>query len=104
MSRLIDQRYLAGTQYKDASCLNARANLHRRFSTNKTKWQHWIWDRFNLPAMGVDANHKVRIVELPAHRFYVATLFLPQLTSSPEKSHPLILAYLKAALSRGDDT
>jgi CTP synthase (UTP-ammonia lyase) len=51
-----------------------------------------------LQVVGVDANGEVRIVELPAHPFYVATLFLPQLTSTPAKPHPLILAYLKAAL------
>ena len=50
-----------------------------------------------LEVAGVDANRAVRIVELPAHPFYVATLFLPQLSSSPGEPHPLILAYLKAA-------
>ena len=51
-----------------------------------------------LRVAGADAHGEVRIVELPAHRFYVATLFLPQLSSSPEEPHPLILAYLKAAM------
>jgi CTP synthase (UTP-ammonia lyase) len=31
--------------------------------------------------------------------FYVATLFLPQISSSPERPHPLIVAYLRAALA-----
>jgi CTP synthase (UTP-ammonia lyase) len=52
-----------------------------------------------LRVVGVDANDEVRIVELPAHPFYVATLFLPQLSSSPGGPHPLILAYLKAAMA-----
>jgi CTP synthase (UTP-ammonia lyase) len=51
-----------------------------------------------LRVVGIDANREVRIVELPAHRFYIATLFLPQLSSSPEEPHPLVLAYLKAAM------
>lgn len=51
-----------------------------------------------LRVVGVDANREVRIVELPEHRFYIATLFLPQLSSSPEQPHPLTLAYLKAAI------
>jgi len=50
-----------------------------------------------LRVTGIDAENEVRIVELPAHRFFIATLFLPQLTSSVESPHPLILAYLKAA-------
>ena len=52
-----------------------------------------------LRVVGVDANREVRIVELPSHPFYVATLFLPQLSSSPEEPHLLILAYLKAAMA-----
>lgn len=34
---------------------------------------------------------EVRAVELPGHRFFVATLFQPQLGSQP---HPMIAAYL----------
>jgi CTP synthase (UTP-ammonia lyase) len=51
-----------------------------------------------LTVTGVDPDGEVRIVELPGHRFFVATLFLPQLSSSPGQPHPLITAYLKAAL------
>jgi CTP synthase (UTP-ammonia lyase) len=50
-----------------------------------------------LNITGVDAEGEVRIVELSDHPFYVATLFLPQVASTPENPHPLILAYLKAA-------
>jgi CTP synthase (UTP-ammonia lyase) len=50
-----------------------------------------------LKVAGVDVNGEVRIVELPDRRFFVATLFLPQLSSSAEQPHPLIIAYLKAA-------
>ncbi len=39
------------------------------------------------------------MVELPAHPFFVATLFLPQLRSAPGRPHPL-LAGFAAALSR----
>jgi CTP synthase (UTP-ammonia lyase) len=51
-----------------------------------------------LKISGIDDNDEVRIVELPEHPFYMATLFLPQLSSSPANPHPLILACLKAAL------
>jgi CTP synthase (UTP-ammonia lyase) len=50
-----------------------------------------------LRVVGVDAHREVRIVELPTYHFFVATLFLPQLSSSSEAPHPLILAYLNAA-------
>ena len=52
-----------------------------------------------LRVSGVDLDGDVRIVELPAHRFFVATLFLPQLLSKPDRPHPLITAYMRAALS-----
>jgi CTP synthase (UTP-ammonia lyase) len=54
-----------------------------------------------LRIAGTDPEGEVRIVELTGHPFFVATLFLPQLASSPERPHPLILAYLQAALGDG---
>jgi CTP synthase (UTP-ammonia lyase) len=47
----------------------------------------------------VDLERGVRIVELSTHRFYVAALFLPQISSRPESPHPLIVAFLRAALA-----
>ena len=52
-----------------------------------------------LKVTGVGPDGEVRAVEIPDHPFYVATLFLPQVSSGPESPHPLIVAYLKAALS-----
>ena len=39
-----------------------------------------------------------RAVELPHHRFFVATLFQPQLSSRPEAPHRIWLAFLRAAV------
>ena len=52
-----------------------------------------------LKISGVDLDGGVRIVELSDHPFYIATLFLPQISSEPKSPHPLIVAYLKAALT-----
>jgi len=52
-----------------------------------------------LTVAGVDSNGEVRIVELPDHRFFMATLFLPQLSSSFDMPHCLVVAYLKAAIA-----
>ena len=52
-----------------------------------------------LNITGVDPDGQARIVELSDHPFYVATLFLPQVASKAESPHPLILAYLKAAMA-----
>ena len=50
-----------------------------------------------LQVAGVGPDGEVRMVELSDHRFFVATLFLPQLSSSPDRPHRLIVAYLQAA-------
>jgi CTP synthase (UTP-ammonia lyase) len=50
-----------------------------------------------LTISGVDQDGEARIVELPSHHFFVATLFVPQTSSAPDAPHPLIGAYLAAA-------
>jgi CTP synthase (UTP-ammonia lyase) len=50
-----------------------------------------------LQIVGTDANGEARILALPRHPFFVATLFVPQLTSTAERPHPLIVAFVKAA-------
>lgn len=50
-----------------------------------------------MKVSGLGPEGEVRIVELSGHPFFVATLFVPQLRSSPLLPHPLIVAYLKAA-------
>ena len=49
MSQLSDPEYLS-KQYRTASNLNARIELHRRFSTNPYGWHRWIFDQFHLAA------------------------------------------------------
>ena len=41
---------------------------------------------------------ETRAVELPDHRFFIATLFQPQLSSRPDAPHRLWLAFLRAAM------
>ncbi|WP_420632286.1 class I SAM-dependent methyltransferase [Candidatus Leptofilum sp.] len=49
-----DSDYLQKNQYKDSSNLDARAELHRRFSTAKVRWQPWVFDLVPLePGMRV---------------------------------------------------
>jgi CTP synthase (UTP-ammonia lyase) len=50
-----------------------------------------------LRISGLGSEGEVRAVELPDHRFYVATLFHPALESRPEKPSPLVMAFLDAA-------
>jgi CTP synthase (UTP-ammonia lyase) len=39
---------------------------------------------------------ELRAIELPGPRFFIATLFQPQLSSTEAQPHPLIMAYLRA--------
>jgi CTP synthase (UTP-ammonia lyase) len=50
-----------------------------------------------LRYVGRDDDGSARVVELSDRPFYIGTLFVPQLTSSPEHPHPLIVAFLEAA-------
>lgn len=46
-----------------------------------------------------DAEGVVRAVELPEHPFFVGTLFLPQMNSTPAAPHPLVRGFIQAALA-----
>jgi CTP synthase (UTP-ammonia lyase) len=50
-----------------------------------------------LAVSGRDANREARVVELPGHPFFVATLFVPQLSSRPGDPHPLVRAFVAAS-------
>jgi CTP synthase (UTP-ammonia lyase) len=52
-----------------------------------------------LVISGVDRFGEVRIIELPAHPFFVGTLFVPQARHRPTEPHPLISAFIAAAAS-----
>jgi CTP synthase (UTP-ammonia lyase) len=49
---------------------------------------------------GVGAEGEIRIVELPNHRFFMATLFLPQTRSPATRPHPLLVGFATAARAR----
>jgi CTP synthase (UTP-ammonia lyase) len=51
-----------------------------------------------LPA-AFGEQRELRAVERAAHPFFVATLFQPQLSSREDRPHPVLTAYLKAAVS-----
>ncbi|HSB66459.1 MAG TPA: class I SAM-dependent methyltransferase [Anaerolineales bacterium] len=49
MSRFRDPIYLISDQYKDTGNLNARIQLHERYSTNPYGWFRWVRDQIDLP-------------------------------------------------------
>jgi len=51
-----------------------------------------------LKVTGFDMDGNARIFEIPSHRFFLAALYLPQLSSEVGTPHPLILSFVKAAI------
>ena len=49
-----------------------------------------------LRVSGTDPDGEARILEVPEHPFYVATLFVPQLRPLPGGPHPLIAGFVRA--------
>jgi CTP synthase (UTP-ammonia lyase) len=48
---------------------------------------------------GADSEGEARILELPGHPFFLATLFQPELAEGP-RPHPIIRAFARAAISQ----
>ena len=44
MSKFTDKQYLKTEQYKDSANLDARFEIHRRFSVNPYGWYNWVFD------------------------------------------------------------
>jgi CTP synthase (UTP-ammonia lyase) len=57
----------------------------------------WAAMEAGFPVVARGAQGEIRAIESPTHRFYIATLFQPQLSSKPGKPHPLVLAFVQAA-------
>ena len=68
----------------------------------------WAAMEAGFPVVARGPGGEARAIESPTHRFYIATLYQPQLSSKPGKPHPLVLAFVQAAGDWGrkklDDT
>ena len=54
-------------------------------------------ERSDARVTGIGPEGEVRVVELPRHRFWIATLYQPQRSSRPGAPHPLLRAFVAAA-------
>jgi CTP synthase (UTP-ammonia lyase) len=61
----------------------------------------WAAMEAGFPVVARGANGEIRAIESPTHRFFVATLFQPQLSSRPDAPHPLIMGFVQAAADWG---
>ena len=64
------------------------------FETNAEFISRWEAAGLRIAARG--ANGEMRALELPQNRFFIATLFQPQLSSSHTRPHPIVSGYLRA--------
>lgn len=72
------------------------------FELNLAFVPRWLAAGLVIGARGADG--EVRAVELPDSPFFIATLFQPQLSSSYERPHPIVEAFLRAGVDRVADT
>jgi len=76
-----------------------KTEVEERFSCNfglNPKYRQMV-DYSGFRIVGTDERGEVRILELFGNKFYIATLFQPQLSSLPTNPHKLILAYLNCS-------
>ncbi|MEW6211716.1 MAG: hypothetical protein AB1631_25390 [Acidobacteriota bacterium] len=54
-------------------------------------------EKGEMKVTGVGLDVEARVIEIASHRFFICTLFVPQLSSTFDNPHPVIVAFLKAA-------
>ncbi len=79
--------------YEKADCIEEKYNCN--FGLNPVYQDTLQCNGFHVA--GVDEQGEVRIFELSGKAFYIATLFQPQLGSTEQAPHKLILRYLEEA-------
>ena len=57
----------------------------------------WASIEAGFPIAARGPQGEIRAIESPTHRFFLAPLFQPQLSSKPGKPHPVVLAFVQAA-------
>ena len=57
----------------------------------------WCAMEAGFPVVARGAQGEIRAIESPASRFFLATLFQPQLTSTEAKPHTIVIAFVQAA-------
>lgn len=56
-----------------------------------------LLEQHGLVVSGVGEDGEVRVLELPGHPFFLATLYVPMARSTPQHPHPLVTAFAAAA-------
>lgn len=72
-------------------------NYYCNFGLNPA-YQEMI-HRNGFRVVATDAPGEVRVLELAGHPFFIGTLFVPQMRSTPEVPHPIVTGFIKSVLS-----
>jgi CTP synthase (UTP-ammonia lyase) len=75
---------------------NAEEDYYCNFGVNPDKVP--LLRRSALRISGSDAEGEIRVIELSDHPFFLGTLFVPQLRSTPTDPHPLVTAFVQAVV------
>ncbi|MGO8795409.1 MAG: glutamine amidotransferase-related protein, partial [Candidatus Sulfotelmatobacter sp.] len=57
----------------------------------------WATMEAGFPVVARGQQGEIRAIESPTHRFFVATLYQPQLSSTEKHPHPVVVAFVQAA-------
>ena len=91
--RLRPGSYLQSFYGKDAE--TATEEFFCNFEVNPD--YEWCAMEAGFPVVARGAQGEIRAIESPASRFFLATLFQPQLSSTETKPHPIVIAFVQAA-------
>ncbi len=90
-------RPVPGSLYARLCAGSERGEYFCSMEANPAFLDRWAAAGLRVAAHGDEG--EMRALELPGNRFFVATLFQPQLSSSFERPHPLIEGYLRACIA-----
>ncbi len=81
-----------------AEILGAQRTVERYHCAYGLNAKHVVvLEEHGMRFTGHDDDGEVRIAELPGHRFFMATLFQPELADEAGRVHPIIRAFASAA-------
>jgi CTP synthase len=76
-----------------------RERFRHRYEFNNAYKE--ILEEAGLAFCGTTPDQRImQILDYPAHPFFMATQFHPELLSRPNRPHPLFLAFVRAAKNR----
>jgi hypothetical protein len=85
------KRRVQGAVSQSLRVISASALSENYLSSSAPRAIHTLSEEWRAKVMSTTIG-----VNLPAHPFFLATLFVPQSRSLPERPHPIVTAFLKA--------